>query len=105
MDAITWDVLRVTAIEPSTIDVHNLTVAGQPRGWFARHLTASWLVRPPLDHHWVASWIVRQQVRGGVHLEWPKAVRGQHEGWQQVHLAAGGQSQSRVVVQEIRARC
>ena len=51
MDATTWDVMRVTAIEPSAIDVHNLTVAGQPRGWFASHLTAaSWLVRPPLDH-------------------------------------------------------
>ena len=41
VDAITWDVMRVTAIEPSAIDVDHLTVTGQPHGWFALHLTAT----------------------------------------------------------------
>ena len=41
MYAITWDVMRVTAIEACAIDVDHLTATGQPRELFACHLTVT----------------------------------------------------------------
>ena len=40
VDTITWDVMRVTAIEPGAVGLYHLTT-GQPRGMIAPHSTTS----------------------------------------------------------------